>query len=457
MNKYAPNLKLKMFNQADAPLANGLTRSQLLHIDDNEFETNHGFIQWAFPTPERSLHNLDAPILDLSDAIWLAEQEGVTSFLEAMTERFLHFLSDNKHWVKAYDHNHLRISRAIQSLRILHSWDLSHWFYEQVTNLCGNHLSEMANAVTHWDRNVSSHHDRIAGALMGVAIGDAIGAPVEFQSRGTFAEVTGYQSGGAFDLPAGAWTDDTAMMLCLLDSLLAQNTFDPSDAMNRFCRWAEQGENSSTGVAVGIGQNTLRALGDYRRTGRLKARASGTKNDGNGSLMRTSPIACFFHTNLALARQMASQQSRTTHASDIADQCCSFQVEMLVRLINREEFGSAKLRTLEHHKGTPLHRELCPNFNGVSSQNVPSTGYVMDTLRAAMWSVENSTTAEGAMLLAANLGDDADTVAAVTGQIAGALYGYASMPKHLKSGLAFEREIYVKSQFLSRGEQNRVQ
>lgn len=81
----------------------------------------------------------------------------------------------------------------------------------------------------------------------------------------------------------------------------------------------------------------------------------------------------------------------------------------------------------------------------------------MHTLRAAMWSVENATSAEGAMLLAANLGDDADTVAAVTGQIAGALYGYASMPKHLKSGLAFEREIYVKSQFLSCGEQNRAQ
>ena len=77
MKKYSPNLKLKMFHQADAPLANGLTRSQLLHIDDNEFEFNHGFIQWAFPTPERSLHNSSAPILDIPDAIWLAQQESV--------------------------------------------------------------------------------------------------------------------------------------------------------------------------------------------------------------------------------------------------------------------------------------------------------------------------------------------------------------------------------------------
>ena len=457
MKKYSPNLKLKMFHQADAPLANGLTRSQLLHIDDNEFESNHGFIQWAFPTPERSLHNFSAPILDIPDAIWLAEQESVSSFLEAMTERFLHFLSDNRYWIKAYDHNHLRISRAIQSLRILHSWELSQWFYEQVINLCGDHLSDMANAGSHWGRNVSSHHDRITGAVMGVAIGDAIGAPVEFRTRGTFAEVTSYQSGGAFDLPAGAWTDDTAMMLCLLDSLIAKSTFDASDALNRFCQWAEHGENSSTGVAVGIGQNTLRVLGDYRRTGRLEARASGTKNDGNGSLMRISPIAAFFHSDLALAREMASRQSRATHASEIAAQCCSFQVELLVRLINGEEFHSAKSRTLEKHKDTPLHRELVQDFRGMCSQEIPSTGYVLDTLRAAMWSVENSSTAESAMLLSANLGDDADTVAAVTGQIVGALYGYASIAKHLKIGLVAEREIYVKSQFVSLGAQNRLE
>ena len=116
-------LKMKMFHEANAPLANGHKRNALLEISDNEFERNHGFIQWAFPTPQQSSQNQQALAVDLEAAIWLAEKPDVTKFMEQMTVRFLEFLAANHHWKRSYNHNHLRISRVIQSLRVLHSWE----------------------------------------------------------------------------------------------------------------------------------------------------------------------------------------------------------------------------------------------------------------------------------------------------------------------------------------------
>ena len=155
---------------------------------------------------------------------------------------------------------------------------------------------------------------------MGLAMGDALGAPVEFSPRGTFAPVTAYRSGGRFKLPAGAWTDDTAMSLCLAESLIKNDGLNVTDLLDTFCDWAETGSNTSTGIAVGIGQNTLRVLGDYRRNGYLKALRFGAKNDGNGSLMRLAPVACYACPDIDKSRVLASQQSRATHASHPADQ-----------------------------------------------------------------------------------------------------------------------------------------
>ena len=119
------NLKFRMFHKGNAPLADGFRRNELLSISDELFESKHGFIQWAFPTPEPSRQVSNAPSLDLDTAVWLAESTDVSEFLEAMAVRFLEFLAAHNHWRSSYDHNHLRISRALQSLRILHSWELA--------------------------------------------------------------------------------------------------------------------------------------------------------------------------------------------------------------------------------------------------------------------------------------------------------------------------------------------
>ena len=431
-------------------LASGHRRADLLTLTDADFERHHGFIQWAFPTPEKSYNNFSAPLLDLGTAIWLAEDDGSIDFLERMTVRFLQFLRDNNHWRSSYNHNHLRITRVMNSLRILHSWDLAQWFHEQVLHLAGESYEQMTRPRLFWDAQSSTLHDKIAGSMLGLAIGDALGAPVEFTPRGQFTFVQGYQEGGRFNLPAGAWTDDTAMALCLADSLIENDGFDAADLLGRFCRWAEHGENSSTGISVGIGQNTLRVLGDYRRSGRLEAEPFGAKNDGNGSLMRLTPAVCFASHSLETAMQLAAAQSRTTHASPIAEECCRFAAGLIFMLLRGKDYATAKEDVLSLGWSDKLTDAIGKPLAGVDEGLIPSGGYVLDSLRAALWCIENTNSFENAVLLAVNLGDDADTTAAITGQVAGAMCGYSAIETTMKSGLLGERRLYVTSQFLVR-------
>ena len=443
------NLRMRMFHDANAPLADGFRRKELPSISNEDFESKHGFIQWAFPTPESSNQVSDAPVLDLETAVWLAEKPEVSTFLEAMTVRFLEFLSVSQHWKQRYNHNHLRISRAILSLRLLHSWELADWFYNKVKEFSGDSFHLMEEANRYWSHYASPLHDRTAGSFVGLAIGDALGAPVEFADRGTFEPVTAYRSGGRFNLPAGAWTDDTAMALCLAQSLIEQKTLDNEDLLNRFCDWAENGTNTSTGIAVGIGQNALRVLGDFRRNGYLEALPFGAKNDGNGSLMRLAPVACFANDNIEEALVLASLNSKATHASRHAEQCCQILAGLLCKIINGEPLTSA----LEEIRKSPMNNEVSlmmhRNLVEESDDDIQSGGYVIDTLHAALWSTITTDSFKSAVLRACNLGDDADTTAAVTGQIAGAMCGYSNIPQDLKDGLKDERKLYVTSQFLS--------
>ncbi len=158
-------MKLKRFLDTKAPLANGHKRDSLLMMPDHKFESNHGFTQWAVPTAEKSNHNFNAPVLDLGSAIWLAERKDVSKFFENMSVRFLEFLKRNDHWKSLYEHNHLRVSRAIDSLRPLHSWELADWFYAKVKAFADSSYELMSDARTQWGRKASVEHDRIAGAF----------------------------------------------------------------------------------------------------------------------------------------------------------------------------------------------------------------------------------------------------------------------------------------------------
>ena len=277
--------------------------------------------------------------------------------------------------------------------------------------------------------------DRIRGALVGLAIGDALGAPVEFRDRGTFGYISDMLPGGYFRLPAGAWTDDTAMALCLADSLLSHAELDPIDLLDRFLRWVDINENTSTGRCVGIGQNTFVTLGQYRRTGNAVAPPVNGRSDGNGSLMRVAPVACRHWLDRAKARRIARDQSYTTHASDLAAAACEAMTLLQCNLISGAPLRQAMADLHDVPSPGDIATVLRGSWKTKSVQEIRSSGYVVDTLEAALWSVETTSTFEDAVIKAVNLGHDADTVGAVTGQLAGALYGIDAIPPRWKDTL----------------------
>jgi ADP-ribosyl-[dinitrogen reductase] hydrolase len=283
--------------------------------------------------------------------------------------------------------------------------------------------------------------DRAVGALVGLAIGDALGAPVEFQPRGTFEPVTDLRAGGYFKLPAGAWTDDTAMALCLAESLLEHPSFSPQDLLDRFCRWASNGENTSTSVCVGIGQNTLRVLGNFHRNGTLFAPETRQKSDGNGAAMRLAPVALRHWRNPLDARSIAILQSRTTHYSDLSASACEYLAAILCELIAGRNWSDALRVRLDLESPETILEIANETWHLRSPDSISSSGYVVHTLEAAIWAVETTDSFEEAVLKAVNLGDDADSVGAVAGQLAGARYGLSEIPLRWRDGLAQSKRI----------------
>lgn len=291
---------------------------------------------------------------------------------------------------------------------------------------------------------MTKKENRIKGTLLGLAIGDAMGAPVEFKKRGSFVPVTEYRSGGKFRLNAGEWTDDTAMALCLAQSLIDSNGFDPTDQLNKYLRWVDTGYMSCTGKMVGLGKTVMRSLIRYRRTGQPYTDIKHEKFSGNGSLMRLAPICIYYSDNLDQAVQYSAMSSKTTHGSPIAIDACRYFAYIVVHLLNGEgkdmifsdKFISGLCRYFEEE---PLHRDLDSIINGdfmtKKEEEIRSSGYAVYCLEAALWSFYHTDTFEDAILKSVNLGDDADTVGAITGQLAGSFYGSDGIPDEWLTGL----------------------
>ena len=269
--------------------------------------------------------------------------------------------------------------------------------------------------------------DRALGSFLGLAIGDAVGTSVEFLPRGSFPPLTDMIGGGPFRLNPGQWTDDTSMALCLAESLLHHAELDQLDLMRRFLRWAEEGYNSSTGYCFDIGRTTLGAIARFRRAGVPVAGSTDPRDAGNGSIMRLSPVAARWWRDPARAEQVARRQSVTTHAAPEAVDCCALLARILCAAIAGQD--SARLSvSIEDGWQSAVRAVASGAWRGRSEKDISSTGYVVHTLEAALWSVERTSSFEAAILVAANLGHDSDTVAAVAGQIAGAIYGASAIP-----------------------------
>ena len=283
--------------------------------------------------------------------------------------------------------------------------------------------------------------ERFRGALLGLAAGDALGAAVEHSPRGSFDPVEDMLGGGPFSLAPGEWTDDTSMALCLAESLLERRGFDAEDQMRRYVRWYREGYMSHNGRCFDVGRTTRRALEHFEASGNPYSGPTDEKSAGNGCLARLAPVVLFFHPDEPAAQRFAEDSTRTTHGA----QECIAAAGVFATILHRALAGVPKWSLLEGLES----RELPGALTGIAHQEfldkeideIRGSGYVVDSLEAGLWCVFHEENYRDAVLQAVNLGDDADTTAAVAGQLAGALYGAQSIPSAWLDVLAWKAEI----------------
>ena len=297
-----------------------------------------------------------------------------------------------------------------------------------------------------------SKRDRAVGSLLGLAVGDALGTTLEFTRRDSLPPLTDMVGGGPFDLEPGEWTDDTSMALCLAESLLANGELDQLDLMRRFVRWWRKGENSSNGRCFDIGNATRAALYRFEETGNPRAGSTDPRAAGNGSLMRLSPAIIRHHLDRAKSVETARRQSETTHAAPSALAACALFAEMLFDAIDGVPHADLFAQQRE-----ALASEIANIAKGAYKRRqrdeIRSSGYVVHTLEAALWSVFRSSDFREAVLLAVNLADDSDTVGAVTGQLAGAIWGASDMPEKWRSKIvASDRIVSLAERLFEAGD-----
>ena len=295
---------------------------------------------------------------------------------------------------------------------------------------------------------------KIKAVMIGHAVGDALGVPVEFCEReeldeSPLSDMMGY---GTYDVPAGAWSDDTSMSLAALDSL-SKGRIDYFEIMQNFAKWLDGDEYTPTGETFDVGRTCLNSIsgfikacrlesGEFRLPAGFDATAFGQnseRDNGNGSLMRIHPFVLY-----AYAHQMPIEEwvgtiakaSALTHAHDRAKIGCLIYAFVLMELLNGKGKDGVKggLKKAEACLNicvefAPYERLFKDDFAKTPRDEIKSSGYVVNTLEAALWCVLSTTDYPSAVLRAVNLGSDTDTVAAVTGGLAGALYGYESIPR----------------------------
>jgi len=299
---------------------------------------------------------------------------------------------------------------------------------------------------------------RYRGCLLGLAAGDAVGTSLEFQSPGAFTPLEDMVGGGVFNLQPGQWTDDTSMALCLADSLVERQAFDLHDQMARYRRWFRQGYLSSTGRCFDIGRTTRQAIQHFERTGEPVSATADPYAAGNGSIMRLASVPMAYARQPEIAIEKSGESSRTTHPLAATVDACRYLGALLVGALS----GEPKERLLSP-RYTPVEgywqkHPLCPEIDEVAAGSfktrhppqIRGTGYVVQSLEAALWAFERSASFRAGCLLAVNLGDDADTTGAVYGQLAGAFYGEDDIPAAWRARLAFGATIVHLAEELHR-------
>jgi ADP-ribosylglycohydrolase len=297
------------------------------------------------------------------------------------------------------------------------------------------------------NKNISLE-ERYQGALIGLAVGDALGTTLEFSIPGTFEPISDMNGGGPFKLKPGEWTDDTSMALCLAESILDSGGFDPLDQMRRYVRWRDEGYLSATGECFDIGTATTTALDNFLRWGEPYAGSIDPWTAGNGSLMRLAPVPMRWRGNLKETADYAALSSRTTHgASEAIDACRYYAVLVALALngVSKDQLLALNPDVLEVFDDSPLVPAIAAIASGSYRDRGPPEirggGYVVHTLEAVLWALNSTNDFRSGLLKVVNLGEDADTTGAVYGQLAGAIYGMEGIPPEWTGRLAMRDQI----------------
>ena len=299
-----------------------------------------------------------------------------------------------------------------------------------------------------------TNRSKILGALQGSLVGDALGVPVEFRSRAAVQSdpVTGMRGYGTHGQPAGTWSDDSSLLLCTVESLLAHE-FSPDDLAARFVRWWQEGHWTPHGVVFDIGIATRQAIARMASgTPPLACGGQGEHDNGNGSLMRILPVGLrFAEADESELVRALTEASQVTHAHPRSVMACVFHGFVVRALLRGETPASAltsaqaafRARFSDSFPDECRHfrRLLDPDFSALPESAIRSGGYVLDTLEAALWCLLNSGSFEACVLRAVNLGDDTDTTGCVAGGLAGLTWGLEAIPEPWLAALARRDEV----------------
>jgi ADP-ribosylglycohydrolase len=303
--------------------------------------------------------------------------------------------------------------------------------------------------------------NKICDGIIGLAIGDAIGVPVEFRSRQelTKAPVVSMREYGTHYQPRGTWSDDTSLTLALMDSIIEKNEIDYVDIMNRFSNWLLYNDYTATGEVFDVGNSTSRAIMNYGRgVNPLECGGISEYENGNGSLMRILPTAYYLrkHSDLEIESQMniIYNISALTHRHPISLIGCGIYINIAMNLLEGmlslyesvEQGIKTAFEYYERKAWNDVYAYLrlmdLSIFLELPDSEIKSSGYVVHTLESALWCLLNTNSYAECVLKAVNLGDDTDTVGAVVGGLAGIYYGLEKIPKDWLDVLA--RRQYIE-------------
>lgn len=284
----------------------------------------------------------------------------------------------------------------------------------------------------------------VENGIIGFAVGDAFGVPVEFTKRSQRKRelLTEMIGNGSHQVPEGTWSDDTSMSLATFDSIRECGNINYEDIMDKYCDWIFKKKYTATDQVFDVGSTTGYAIDNYYKNNKSPIECGGRQegDNGNGSLMRMLPIVYYLHyieLDYVTKIDIIKNYSSLTHGHEVSILGCTIYYDYMNNLLNgmnKEdaylELDVDKYRLYFSEESIERYRRILKHeLKAAIEDDIKSTGYVVDTLEAAIWVTLNTNSYEEAIIEAVSLGDDTDTIGAITGSIAATIYGIEAIPE----------------------------